>query len=296
MSEDGLWDLSDVRPLKGLKIVLWNLRSLFPKIDDVRDFIHNAGGVDILCVNESWLKPPIPDSMINIEGFNVCRNDRVSKRGEGTCIFVNNRINFDTLTCLHYSDKDVEIQGVMLTGNEQSNVQKPILLVLVYRPPSGNGDIVPDIIKDKLQQINDIEKKEIIILGDFNWHCSGSRSNPHINNLCDELNLEQIIEHSTRVSYNREMLMDVIMTNVKNISYSGCINDSTSIHLPVFLVKKRQRNILELYYICKRSFENYDRDVFADKLAELDWSVLELLCDVNLAWQMVYKGLLAELN
>lgn len=53
------------------------------------------GCLDILCVNESWLKPHIPNGMINIDGFTVCRNDRISKRGGGTCryIFVNNRIH-----------------------------------------------------------------------------------------------------------------------------------------------------------------------------------------------------------
>lgn len=107
MGENGLWDLSEVRPLKGLKIILWNLRSILPKIDTVREFVENIGCLDILCVNESWLKPYIPNGMINIDGFNVCRNDRVSKRGGGTCIYVNNRLKFDTLPSLNYNDRDV---------------------------------------------------------------------------------------------------------------------------------------------------------------------------------------------
>lgn len=117
MGEVGLWDLSEVRPLKGLKIVLWNLRSLLPKIDIVREFVGNAGGLDILCVNGSWLKPPVPSTMVNIERFTVCRNDRINKRGGGTYIFVNSRINLDILSCLSYSDKDIEMQGIMLLGN-----------------------------------------------------------------------------------------------------------------------------------------------------------------------------------
>lgn len=83
----------------------------------------------------------------------------------------------------------------------------------------------------------------MILLGDFNWDCSGPKPNLHVDNLCDEFSLEQIIEHPTRVSLNRGTLLDVIMTNVKSISHSGCINDSTSDHLPVFLIKKRQKNL-----------------------------------------------------
>lgn len=91
-------------------------------------------------------------------------------------------------------------------------------------------------------------------------------------------------------------MLDVILTNCKNIVHSGVINYGISDHLPVFLVKKRQHIISEHEYIHKRSFKNYDIDTLAERLCELDWTILDLLVDVNLAWSMVYKGLLKLVN
>ena len=36
----------------------------------------------MLVVTESWLKRSVPDSAINIDGYNVYRQDRSSKAGE----------------------------------------------------------------------------------------------------------------------------------------------------------------------------------------------------------------------
>lgn len=103
--------------------------------------------------------------------------------------------------------------------------------------------------------------------------------------------MQQIIDQPTRLTYNRESLLDVMLTNVKNIAQTGVINYGISDHLPVFLVKKRQHDKPE-QYIYKRSFKNYDVDTLDEKLHEIDWSILDLLVDVNLAWSIVYKGLL----
>lgn len=83
-----LWDFDQVGALKGLKIFLWNIRSLFPKIDVVREFIRTTGGIDLLCINESWLKPELSDGLICIDGYTLVRNDRIQRRGGGSCIYV----------------------------------------------------------------------------------------------------------------------------------------------------------------------------------------------------------------
>lgn len=78
-----LYNIEKVRTLRGLKIFLWNIRSLYPKIDIVREFIHDVGGVDVLCVNETWLKPTVPDGLVEIKDFLLVRNDCAGKRGGG---------------------------------------------------------------------------------------------------------------------------------------------------------------------------------------------------------------------
>lgn len=110
------------------------------------------------------------------------------------------------------------------------------------------------------------------------------------------MNLEQIIKTATRVSYGRNTLLDLIITNMKNVACVGCININLSDHLPVFVVKIRLSAPVEYDYITKRSLKNYDIDSFSEILIELDWSIINLLDDINLAWTMVYKGILREVN
>lgn len=68
--------------LKGLQFVHHNVRSLFHKIDTVRNnFVVST--MDVICFSETWLNGDIPDELINLESFSILRNDRSYGRGGG---------------------------------------------------------------------------------------------------------------------------------------------------------------------------------------------------------------------
>lgn len=186
---------------------------------------------------------------------------------------------------------DLEMQGIALKGNGQY-AQKQINVFVVYRPPGGDDNTAKNLIIDTVQAVYEGIKCETIILGDLNWNCL--TGNELINDLCEEMNLVQLINHPTRITHNRVSLLDIILTDMKNIAHSGCFNINVSDHLPIFIIKKRLTKPVELENIRKRSFKHYDRECFGDKLFELDWSVIDLLHDVNIAWKMLYKGMLVE--
>lgn len=54
-----------------------------------------------------------------------------------------------------------------------------------------------------------------------------------------------------------------MLTDVKNIAHSGVISYGISVHLPTFIIKKRQHVTPEHEYVYKRSFKNYDCDTLA---------------------------------
>lgn len=62
----------------------------------------------------------------------------------------------------------------------------------------------------------------------------------------------------------------------------------------MFVIKKRISEPPVFENICKRSFRHYDCDKFSTRLCDLDWTVLDVIDDVNLAWNMLYTGLLIE--
>lgn len=63
-------------------------------------------------------------------------------------------------------------------------------------------------------------------MGDKNWdifdeHCIGARL---VKDIADEYGLKQQIKKPPRITPRCSTLIDIIVTNMKNIAYSGCLN------------------------------------------------------------------------
>ena len=56
--------------------LLSNVMSLSPKIDEVREVIR-CGNYEFVSLVETWLQSHIHDNVINIQGYNLIRRDRV---------------------------------------------------------------------------------------------------------------------------------------------------------------------------------------------------------------------------
>lgn len=279
---------------KGLQIIQYNVRSLFHKIDIVRhDFLMPA--MDIICFSETWLNENLPDELVNLDGFHILRNDRRYGKGGGTCVYIRNRLHFENIP-EPVSDSDVEIQGVNIMGSESPQPQKTIALIMVYRPPRGNSTNALLKIKDFIHKITHWERKEIVLLGDFNWnvHEESGRGIEYVQELETEFGITQIITGATRIGANSSSTIDLILTNICNVFESGCLIDTFSDHFPTFLVKRRAKPTIELIEIRKRKMTGYDSEAFTDTLVNLDWSVMDLLNDVNEMWTMIYKAILYE--
>ena len=67
--------------IKGFKVGMLNVRSLWPHIDEVR---HHFGCFDILGICETWLNPLMTSQMVSLHGHKMFRLDRtMDKRGGG---------------------------------------------------------------------------------------------------------------------------------------------------------------------------------------------------------------------
>ena len=88
---------------KGLSCYFWNIRSLLPKIDSVREYVYSTRP-SILCLSETWLKQEIPSTLINLDDYILIREDRKTindegyiKRGGGLCTYVKSSIKVEQL-------------------------------------------------------------------------------------------------------------------------------------------------------------------------------------------------------
>ena len=123
---------------KGFKIIFWNTRSVLKKIDSIRDKVH-LYMPNIVAVTESWLKDNIPNSMIDIAGYNVYRQDRKfanrdgrTKRGGGLLLYMRNDLLYDNVggDSFNINDKDVEITTFRINRPHT----RKLYMILVYRP------------------------------------------------------------------------------------------------------------------------------------------------------------------
>lgn len=286
----------ELKNLKGLQVIHHNVRSLFNKIDTIRyGFLEDS--MDLLCFSETWLKKDIPDELVNIDDFILIRNDRQYSRGGGTCIYVRKRLEFEN-DLIPFSDRDVEIQGVHILGPNGPQKCRCIVLIVVYRPPKGNSANACAKILNFVHNIHDISRKDIILLGDFNWNAEDSdgHGTGFIDEISSEFELNQIIKCPTRIGLQSQTIIDLIFTNIGNIAKYGCLDCVMSDHYPIYLVKKRVKTNTARVEVRRRKKTNYDREVFKQKLLDLDWSLLDVLDDVDVMWGMIYKGLMYELD
>lgn len=98
-------------PNKGLRIGHWNVNHLTSsKFDQLKMFLKNKDGtsqIDVLWLNETFLKPSIPDSLYSVPGFTILRRDWRMKNGGGVLAFINDELY--AIRRMHLEDSNLEI-------------------------------------------------------------------------------------------------------------------------------------------------------------------------------------------
>lgn len=290
-------DTNRLSTVNGLQFIHLNVRSIFPKIEELKNNFLTSS-MDIICFTETWLHGNIKDLSIDLPGYDLLRNDRLNKRGGGTCIFVNQRLHYEP--CLpNVCQAEVEMQSITLLGNNVTSLRtKPIIIVVIYRPPQSNYAKAHATMVNYLNALTDLSKKELIILGDLNWDYLDKTAQRYnfIRELELEFGVEQKILMPTRCSLNKSSLIDIILTNMNNVMACGCLDVSMSDHYPTFLIKKRKKIARKHEIRLCRSYKNYDKVLFMEKLSSLDWSVLNLLSNVDDMWNMILQAITYETN
>jgi hypothetical protein len=173
----------DVHPNPGPSIVLKNLnvchlnvQSLFPrdgkshskrKINEIETILINTLSNDIICISETWLKPQILDSDVDIEGFKIHRKDRLDTISGGVGMYVNDFIPNKRV-------KEFELPGLEVMWVEIILGLKKILVGAGYRPPKQSVEVAGNFLSLFQESIDLILKRNpesIVLLGDFNDVC-----------------------------------------------------------------------------------------------------------------------------
>jgi len=155
----------------GMHILSLNCCSLRAKFDDIHIFLqdvlsHNLQ-IDLLCLQETWLKPGENIDHLNIEGFNfIGESRRISTHG-GLGIYIRNSLEYKKLNLGQPSDI-FESQFIEIYSQGRSN--EKIILGNIYRPPVNNNDNYNQFMNEFQQYLRILSNKHcpIIIAGDYN--------------------------------------------------------------------------------------------------------------------------------
>ena len=190
-----------------LNFALKNVNNLCNKIYYVHNFCldHN---IHIFAVTETWLHKDLSDSVINIPGYCIFRNDFPSPRPKhGICLYIHESIKAIVV------NPDNQLPNTLSMYLPSFN----LYLLAVYRPPSNSQDSNDSLISYILEFSLG---KELIILGDFNlpsilWSLPVPDSNIcHLDasfyNLFISLGLHQHVLEPTFVTSGN--ILDLVLT------------------------------------------------------------------------------------
>ena len=277
--------------IKGLKIISWNVQSLFNKIDMIKHYILSIKP-DIVLICETWLNEALDNAIVQVPDYTIVRQDRSTRRGGGLLFYVNNLlvVNSDfPESPVNYITGDFETLLISLHLKESL----PIYIVGLYRPPSGRTEEYIkkcESIVERIYLLPKGKKAEIMFLGDdlsLNNKCSIVSK---VNKFCNKFSLKQLVKEPTRIS-RTSTLIDHFYTNSHNILFCSPLQINVSDHLPFAIVRKKKCSIHT-----GRSYFNYTKDAFSVSLVTHDWDLFYSLTDTNKLWQLMLKYITTSLN
>ena len=117
-------------------------------------------------IGESWLRNSIPDSEINLDGFNTHRIDRVLCEG-GKKKQIRSGLSVTVLESISITEC-FEYISLRVTIGPSS-----IIVVGVYRPPSASKDSIDRLF----DLISKYANEELVVTGDLNLNWLNDSSN-----------------------------------------------------------------------------------------------------------------------
>ena len=172
---------------------------------------------------------------------------------------------------------------------------KKILLVNIYRPPEGNVAQAMAAISDTLDEIENINKSEIVVMGDFNVDYSKKRAAQieHIKKFETGHQLQQMITEPTRYNNKSHSTIDLIFTNIKHCTRAGVMNYNISDHLLTYIIKKKPRNCKETKTYRGRSYTGCTEELIEQNIRECNLRPITEEKDPNKCWELL-KTMITE--
>lgn len=247
------------------------------KFLDFETFLHETH-CSVFALTETWLNESIPNSLVNIDDYQIFRRDRGSLGG-GLLIYVHKNIKAEQLQCnINLNYPGFEQLWINLICGKKAK----IAVAAVYRP----NHISTQCLQDLDAMIRHVQlniTNDIVVLGDFNINIlSESPTRTLLNNLLNDLSLTQLINEPTRITENTATCIDlIIVNNSLPVHCSDTVECSLSDHWAVSCSIDQNLSTNSSFKRIIRDFSNFNSAEFNSDLEGLNWNRIYYLTDIN---------------
>ena len=232
----------------------------------------------MLFLIETFLKPIVPDSVFEIPGYVMYRQDRPGvKQGGGILAYVNLKLKENRRIDLEV--KEIETWLDIFPFNSK----RPLLVGALYRPPSSNVDIDSRIEKNIENAY--LLNCETIIVGDFNINYLDHAYNSHrLAKALKNMALSQVIFSVTRPK-SGTCLDHCYTSHPAFIANTSVLNIGLADHLPLIIQRKyaKQRRGCESEHtkISYRETKNLNLAELLQSLERIPWDTAFVFEDID---------------
>ena len=277
--------------------MFWNVRSLYNKIDTIKEEINNLAP-DVLNISETWLHNQTPDHFVHIPNYSIIRNDRsltlhdgTTKRGGGICTYIRQGLNFIIIPEYSICTVDIEMSVI-----EYCLPHTRIIYILnVYRPPSGDVDNCIKYIQDCINKLRISGKIEFFIGGDFNIDVKSKNTNSS-RKLLRFFKINQFKQNIVQITRpDSNATLDLIISNCEIVKETGTYDINVIDHLPVYAIRKKSKIIHEQTTFRGRSYKNLVENDLNDLFLEYDWINFGEN-SIDTCWNIMYSRIVDVVN
>lgn len=221
----------------------------------------------IVCLTETWLTEK---NKLEINGFNILRNDRKDgRRGGGTAIIIDRRYDFDRIE-FDCTFTDIEVTAIRIICENHT-----LALATIYKSPRNK---LRNCELDNLLRVLTDKADDVILAGDFNAHHDsfGSRYNSadgtRLVDFCNDKNLRiHRSQNPSRYTETSASYLDLIITSDlvidRNIGHLRTIPFTSDHEVVVFKFEVRsaieERKNVEYYNWSKTDIGKFQEAVDA---------------------------------
>lgn len=229
-----------------------NVQGLINNLDELK-YVIRKQKPDICLLNETHTTNMIDDGEIKIGNYYLVRCDSHSNRTGGVVAYISNKIK-----CNNVKRSESEIAW-FLTFEIKMHAD-PVTVAGVYLSSSENKTNILNILENWCDEICD--SRSVIIAGDFNINMT--------KNAIDVDNgLNQRVKNVTRVSETSATLIDLCLTNMREVTCTVMHDDQISDHycLEIMLKGNYNNNVrIETKTKYVNSWKNYSKEKLCDEI------------------------------